>query len=68
LRDTIALVVPSSHRWAYRKVIEAGQLLEEPLILREETSQTRRVVLFELAKHDINLDDLNIYKDMCYDR
>jgi LysR family transcriptional regulator, low CO2-responsive transcriptional regulator len=63
-RDTITLVVPASHRWAYRKVIEPGELLEEPLILREETSGTRRVVLSELAKHDISLDDLNIFMEL----
>jgi DNA-binding transcriptional LysR family regulator len=59
-RDTIKLIVPANHRWAFRKVIEPGELLEEPLIIREETSGTRRVVLSELTKYDIGLDDLNI--------
>ncbi|KAF0108135.1 MAG: LysR family transcriptional regulator [Anaerolineaceae bacterium] len=63
-RDTITLIVPADHRWAFRKVIEPGELLEEPLILREETSGTRRVVLSELAKHDIGLDDLNIFMEL----
>jgi DNA-binding transcriptional LysR family regulator len=39
-------------------------LLEEALILREETSGTRRVVLSELAKFDIGLDDLNIFMEL----
>jgi DNA-binding transcriptional LysR family regulator len=39
-------------------------LLEEPLIIREETSGTRQVVLSELAKFDINLDDLNIFMEL----
>ncbi len=63
-RDTITLVVPADHRWAFRKVIEPGELLEEPLIIREETSGTRRVVLSELAKYDIGLDDLDIFMEL----
>lgn len=62
--DTITLIVPANHRWAFRKVIEPGELLEEPLILREETSGTRRVVLSELMKHDIKLDDLSIFMEL----
>jgi DNA-binding transcriptional LysR family regulator len=63
-RDTITLIVPPDHRWAYRKVIEPGELLEEPIILREETSGTRQVVLSELSKFDISLDDLNIFMEL----
>jgi DNA-binding transcriptional LysR family regulator len=63
-RDTITLIVPPDHRWAYRKVVEPGELLEEPLIIREETSGTRQVVLSELSKFDIGLDDLNIFMEL----
>jgi DNA-binding transcriptional LysR family regulator len=63
-RDTITLVVPANHRWAYRRIIEPSELLEEPLIIREETSGTRRVVLSELAKYDIGLDDLDIFMEL----
>jgi len=63
-RDTITLIVPNDHRWAYRKVIEPGELLEEPLIIREETSGTRQVVLSELSKFDIGLDDLDIFMEL----
>lgn len=63
-RDTITLIVPANHRWAFRKRIEPAELLEEPLILREETSGTRRVVLSELAKYDIGLNDLNIFMEL----
>jgi DNA-binding transcriptional LysR family regulator len=62
--DTITLIVPANHRWAFRKVIDPGELLEEPLIIREETSGTLRVVLSELAKYDIGLDDLNIFMEL----
>jgi len=64
IQDTVTLIVPSNHRWAFRKKIEPGELLEEALILREETSGTRRVVLSELAKFDISPDDLNIFMEL----
>jgi DNA-binding transcriptional LysR family regulator len=63
-RDKITLIVPASHRWAFRKKIEASELLEEPLIMREETSGTLRVVLSELTKFDISLGDLNIFMEL----
>jgi DNA-binding transcriptional LysR family regulator len=62
--DTITLIVPAKHRWAFRKMIEPGELLEEPFIIREETSGTRRVVLSELAKFDIGLSDLDIFMEL----
>ena len=62
--DTITLIVPANHRWARRTSIEPSELLEEPIIMREATSGTRRVVLEELAKHDISLEDLNIFMEL----
>jgi DNA-binding transcriptional LysR family regulator len=63
-RDVITLIVPSNHRWAFRKRVDPGEILEEPVIMREETAGTRRVVLAELAKHDISLDDLNVFMEL----
>ena len=63
-RDTIQLIVPANHRWAFRSSVEPSELLEEPIIMREPTSGTRRVVLEELAKHDISLEDLNIFMEL----
>jgi len=63
-QDTITLIVPPDHRWAFRKVIEPSELLEEPIIIREESSGTRQVVLSELSKFDIGLDDLNIFMEL----
>ena len=63
-RDMITLIVPSNHRWAFRKMVDPSELLEEPIIMREETAGTRRVVLAELAKHDISLDDLNVFMEL----
>jgi DNA-binding transcriptional LysR family regulator len=63
-RDTITLIVSADHRWALRKSIEPAEVLEEKMIMREETSGTRRVVLAELAKHDISLDDLVVFMEL----
>jgi DNA-binding transcriptional LysR family regulator len=62
--DRISLIVPAGHRWAVRSNIEPSELLEEPIIMREPTSGTRRVVLEELAKHDISLEDLNVFLEL----
>jgi len=63
-RDLITLIVPANHRWAFRNQIDPGEILEEPMIMREITSGTRRVVLAELAKHDISLEDLNVFLEL----
>jgi len=63
-RDFITLIVPANHPWASRQSIEPEDLLEEPMNIREPTSGTRRVLLAELAKHDITLDDLNIFLEV----
>lgn len=63
-RDKITLIVPANHHWAKRSAIEPSELLPEPMIMREPTSGTRSVVLEELAKHDISLEDLNIFMEV----
>jgi DNA-binding transcriptional LysR family regulator len=63
-RDRITLIVPSNHRWALRRQIDPGEILEEPFIMREATSGTRRVVLAELAKHDISFEDLKVFLEL----
>jgi len=62
--DRIILIVNANHRWADKQFIEPADLLEEPLIMREETSGTRRALLTELAAHDISLDDLDIFLEV----
>ena len=58
--DNIALIVPAGHPWVSRQAIEPADLLAETLLMRESTSGTRRVLLTELAKHDITVDDLRV--------
>jgi DNA-binding transcriptional LysR family regulator len=62
--DSISLIVPTNHPWAVRQTIEPDDLLSEPMIIREPTSGTRRVMLTQLAQHDITLDDLNIFLEL----
>lgn len=63
-RDSISLIVPSSHPWASRTSVDASEIPQEPIILREATSGTRRVMMEELAKFDISLDDLRIFLEL----
>jgi DNA-binding transcriptional LysR family regulator len=62
--DHIVLIVPPHHPWVNQQSIEAGDLIDAPLILREPTSGTRQVMLTELGKSDIHLDDLNIFLEI----
>jgi len=62
--DHIILIVPADHRWAEKQFIEPADLLEEPLIMREQTSGTNRALLTELAAHDISFDDLDVFLEV----
>ncbi|MBT3391142.1 MAG: LysR family transcriptional regulator [Chloroflexi bacterium] len=62
--DAITMVVASDHPWALRSSIQPSEVIGEPILMREETAGTRRVVLSELAKHDISLEDLNIFMQL----
>ena len=58
--DSVILIVPPDHPWAGRQAVEPAELLAERMIMREPTSGTRRVLLRELAGHDITFTDLSI--------
>lgn len=62
--DHITLIVPAGHPWVSRQAIEPADLLSETLLMREPTAGTRRVLLTELAKHDITLEDLTVSLEM----
>ena len=63
-KDTITLIVPPGHPWIVRDYIEPADILDEPLLMREPTSGTRRLILTEFAKHDIGLDDLDVFLEL----
>ena len=60
-QDSISVIVPKNHPFISRSRVLPEDLLGERLIMREETAGTRKIVLTELAKHDISLDDLDIF-------
>ncbi len=62
--DSIILIVPAGHPWAWRPSIGPEELLEERIVMRSPGSGTRRVLLAELARHDIGIDDLNIFLEL----
>ena len=59
--DHITMIVPSDHHFAERSAINADELINERFILREPTSGTWRVLQSELTKHDIAVEDLNVF-------
>ncbi len=63
-QDSIVFIVPKGHRFASRSKINPEDLIGEPLIMREITSGTRKVVLTELVKYDISVEDLNIFMEI----
>ena len=62
--DTIKLVVPANHPWTRLKSITPADLLSERIIMREEASGTYRVLVSELAKNDITVDDLDVFLEL----
>jgi DNA-binding transcriptional LysR family regulator len=59
-QDEVILIVPTNHHWAQYRKIYPDDLLDEPMILREEAAGTREVLLEGLRKCDISSDMLNI--------
>jgi DNA-binding transcriptional LysR family regulator len=51
--DQLTLVVSAGHRWAGRQEVALEELAEEPFILRESESGTRKVVEQILEEHGI---------------
>jgi DNA-binding transcriptional LysR family regulator len=62
--DHIIFIMPPQHPWAMKQVVEPTDLIGAPLLIREPTSGTRRVMFTELGKHDIHLDNLNIFLEV----
>lgn len=58
--DDVILIVPTNHPWANSRQIYPDDLLEAPMILREEKAGTREVMMDGLRQHDILPDMLNV--------
>lgn len=58
--DRVILIVPPEHRWAaYGRALPAD-LVDEPIIMREERAGTAQVVREGLVRYNISPDMLNI--------
>lgn len=58
--DEVILIVPVGHPWVDFRRVYPDDLLEEPIILREEGAGTLEVLKKGLSEHDISLDMLNV--------
>lgn len=58
--DDIILIAPADHRWVRYGRIVPDDLLDEPIILREETAGTYEVLVDGLRRQDISPDMLNV--------
>lgn len=59
-RDEIILIVPAGHHWANYGTIYPDDLLDQPMLLREESSGTRDTLFDALIKRDISPDMLKV--------
>jgi DNA-binding transcriptional LysR family regulator len=62
--DHIILISPANQPWTAMDSIEPSDLLGVPLILDEPSSGTRRELLTELGKHDIDISDLHVFLEV----
>jgi len=62
--DHVILIAPTGNPWISSPEIEPADLLELPFIIREPDAGTLKVMLAELGRHDISLDDMNIFLEV----
>ncbi|OGO33918.1 MAG: hypothetical protein A2W35_03775 [Chloroflexi bacterium RBG_16_57_11] len=58
--DDVILIAPAGHPWARYRQIYPDDLLDEPLILREEAAGSREVLIDGLRRFDISPDMLKV--------
>ncbi|RMG78049.1 MAG: LysR family transcriptional regulator [Chloroflexi bacterium] len=58
--DEVVLVVSRSHPWAHHGVIYPDDLLDVPIIMRENDSATAKTILNSLQQHDIAPEMLHV--------
>ena len=60
LKDELVLIVNQNHRWVKKDFIGITELIQEPLVLREEGSGTRETIRHYLEQLDKRLKDFNV--------
>lgn len=64
VKDNLVLIVPTGHRWVDRPDLEPGDLLEEPFVLREPGSGTRRSFEKRITERGIDPDRIKVSMEM----
>ncbi len=59
-QDELVLAVPASHPWAGRSTVQPGDLRQQPFIMRERGSGTRKVMEEALAAQRLDSSHLNV--------
>jgi len=62
--DELILAVAPDHPWARQRQITLNQLSEEPFIMRDHSSGTRRAVTRILEQHGLNPAHLNVVAEI----
>ena len=62
--DRIILIVPSNHPWANFGHALPADLLDQPIVTREELSGTCETVMEGLKHHNITMDNLNVAMEL----
>ena len=62
--EKVILVVPFNHPWASNGVVEPGDIVGQPIIMREETSGTHATLLAGLRAHGITPDMLDVMMEL----
>jgi DNA-binding transcriptional LysR family regulator len=59
-QDELVLAVPAAHPWASRSTIRLSDLTDQPFIMRERGSGTRKVMEQALIEHGVNPGSLRV--------
>ncbi len=62
--DNLVLAVPQKHRWSKRNSVTAQELKQEPFLLREKGSASRKLFMERLSSKGLGLNDLNIVAEL----
>ncbi len=62
--DTLAILIPSGHKWNRKPEISFQELINEPFIIREEGSGTLRSIKKSFREANLSIRKLNIVAEM----
>jgi len=62
--DELVVVIPNFHPWASRNSISLSEISNEPLVTREEGSETRKAIQMALKERGFALNKLNVTMEL----